>query len=862
MSALRWDAASGAAVVAALGLVVAVALLQARRLLRRPGARPLPAVLCAVARAGAVAAGLVAAAGPHLVHAVPRSGAVLVAAPDAARPSRHPSAVLTWPTDAPDAAAALSALRAAAPPDLPADVVLVAPRGLRASPALVAALQPSAALRTAVLGVDDGDAPTSAAPPLPAPRLLAPAGACEGVDVVLVAEAVGSPFTRGSGRVAAAGRELPADLEEGATRAALPALRLDAGEHRVVFRAPGRLPAVAFVHVRRAPRVVVVGDESVRAGPLAAHLAVQGLPTRVLTPQEVAAAGFGVADVFVVAAGAAGGTLETRLGARLDEGAGLLVLGGPGAGGLRRFADGPLAARLPVSLPPPPPPPPPAPPAPPPPAPPPPDPERPHTELEDGPKQALRVALLLVVDRSGSMAGAKLQLAQNAARAAARSLAPGDRVGVIAFDDAAEWIAPFQDAGDTATLARRVAGLRADGGTHFFPALRDGFEAITREDAGIRHVILLTDGVTRDAVFRPLVEQAAQRAVTLSTVAVGDDADTNLLALLAGWGHGRMYLANDPRRLPEIVTVDTRRFTVEERERRAVEDASRRAPEGLPPTPPDAPDAPPAEARPPQPPTAETTPPEPPRAPPTRRPHVVGRAPALAGLGGAVWPELAHAEAPGVRTPAQVVLAWDDDAPALVLGRSGAARVAVLAADAATLDARALFAWEEGGRFLAQLVRSLAPPEDTPAAGLVAEVVPVADGGARIVLPGGVGGELHAVPIEAGAPADAVDGTCGGAGGSTAELRLARMPAQGLWAGSLTPADGGPRPVAFVSPGAARAPEGGAEALARAADVPLVASLPAPRAAVPGERREEHDAPWLAACGVLLVAEAALRRLA
>src|SRR5207237_488843 len=86
-----------------------------------------------------------------------------------------------------------------------------------------------------------------------------------------------------------------------------------------------------------------------------------------------------------------------------------------------------------------------------------PDPAKPKPALDEGEKKALRVALLLVIDTSGSMAGVKLQMAQQSAIAAAGALSPQDRVGVYEFADDANEVAPFQDAVDLRALFRRIA---------------------------------------------------------------------------------------------------------------------------------------------------------------------------------------------------------------------------------------------------------------------------------------------------------------------------------------------------------------------------------------------------------------------
>ena len=63
-------------------------------------------------------------------------------------------------------------------------------------------------------------------------------------------------------------------------------------------------------------------------------------------------------------------------------------------------------------------------------------------KLDEGQKEALRVALLLCIDRSGSMSGNRMLMAKKAAIAAAQSLHEEDRVAVVAFDDALGDVAP------------------------------------------------------------------------------------------------------------------------------------------------------------------------------------------------------------------------------------------------------------------------------------------------------------------------------------------------------------------------------------------------------------------------------------
>jgi hypothetical protein len=860
-----WDLPGGAS--AAVGIAVLAALLclvlAVRALRRRPGSRRLPAWGAALARAGAVAAAVLAAAGPRTQQWDGRVGERVVAAHADAAPEPDADRTLRWPDDVPDAVAALETLRAAGPADEPLALMLATGGDVPTGAAAERALRQSA-LAAVSVRADELPRRADAEPPRPAPHLAAPSGATEGIPASLELQSLDAPFEAAEARLRVGEREGTFSLPDGRRRALSPPVDLPAGTHLARIDVPGRAPALAFVEVAPAPQVTYVA-EGASGHPLVATLAAQGLPVAALEPADAAREGFGDPDVLILGPGARGTPLAARVEGRVRSGCGLLVLGGAGDDGLRRHADSPVAALLPVVLPPPPPEPPPPEPDPPEPTPrdepeEPPTDENPDVRMDDGPKEALRVALLLVIDRSGSMAGPKMRMAQMSAMAAARSLSAEDRVGILAFDDRTKWIAPFQSAGDLNTLSRRVGGLRAEGGTDFFPALRQGFAEIGRQKCGIRHVILLSDGATRAAVFRPTVEAAAEQSITLSTIAIGDGADTRLLGLLAGWGKGRLYLANNPERLPEVVTVDTRRFTVEERERRLDE---MEKPEGLPelPTEPGPPDDPTADAT--DPPT-EPGPPEPtePETVPPRVPRILATAAFLEGLVDAEWPALPHPEDPeGTRGVALAVLGWEQGAPALVLGRSGDARVAVLAADTATSDASQVFAWEGGAPFLAQLVRSLAEPPDPAGGGVLATVTRALDGSARIAVPIDADGTLRLRP-EGGGEEQVV--ACGRMGGAWTGGRLASTPAAGVWSGIFVPSAEGvpPREVALVSQGAARPAPRALDGLAEAAGAPLVDTLPAALPAPPGERREPASAPLLGGAAALLLLEALFRRLA
>jgi Ca-activated chloride channel homolog len=215
-----------------------------------------------------------------------------------------------------------------------------------------------------------------------------------------------------------------------------------------------------------------------------------------------------------------------------DLGGGLLVIGGSqsyGAGGYYRTA---LERVLPVDM-------------------------RPPARLD-----LPHVALLFVLDKSGSMGAGqegstKLDLAKAAAVAAADIMNPTDQVGIIGFDAAWDWVLPFGPVGNGEWISEKLATLQSDGGTDLYKALIEAHRAIAAKQAAIKHVIVLSDGLTDKADFHGLGQRMARDGITVSTVSVGSDADVQLMADIAKEGKGRGYVALDPQTIPQIFTAET-----------------------------------------------------------------------------------------------------------------------------------------------------------------------------------------------------------------------------------------------------------------------------------------------------------------
>jgi uncharacterized membrane protein len=193
-----------------------------------------------------------------------------------------------------------------------------------------------------------------------------------------------------------------------------------------------------------------------------------------------------------------------------------------------------------------------------------------NTELErampvDFQIQAIEVlpvgALALVIDRSGSMSGQKLQLSKVAAVAAVRTLSRRDYIAVVAFDDMPYPIVRLQRVGDYNSVSRRIDQIGEGGGTNLFPAMQAAFAALKDADAAAKHMIVLSDGLTPENEFEELVKEMGREGITVSAVAVGPDADRKLLSQIAQDGDGKFYAVVNPRMIPRIFMNEARRVT-------------------------------------------------------------------------------------------------------------------------------------------------------------------------------------------------------------------------------------------------------------------------------------------------------------
>jgi Mg-chelatase subunit ChlD len=168
-----------------------------------------------------------------------------------------------------------------------------------------------------------------------------------------------------------------------------------------------------------------------------------------------------------------------------------------------------------------------------------------------------QVAMVLVLDRSGSMSGLPIEMAKAAAKATADVLAADDLIEVIAFDSAPTRVVRMTPAKHRARIQGDIARIQAGGGTEIFSALDAAYQTLTVTRARRKHVILLTDGQAPHNGIRDLMQAMVAEGITASVVALGGGIDEALVHMIADGGGGRLYKVADPQSLPRVFTRET-----------------------------------------------------------------------------------------------------------------------------------------------------------------------------------------------------------------------------------------------------------------------------------------------------------------
>ena len=341
------------------------------------------------------------------------------------------------------------------------------------------------------------------------------------------------------GRPAIPVAERALGVNAGTTVVTWPARIDDAGTHvfrvRITGATGNRHPendqgAIAIATTPE-PRVLCIDSQPDALGPFQRALQAEMIAVDGRGPRDGLSAStlqrYDLVIVSDVARAALGEAPMAALEAFVRDGGGLLMAGGAGSFGSGGYAGSRLAALLPVRL-----------------------------DLPENLDEAT-LALALVIDRSGSMSGPKMELTKEAARATAELMPPTDQIAVIAFDNQAVPVVRLQQAANRVRILGDIARIQASGGTNILAGLREAVDQLTPARARKKHVILLSDGQSAYDGITDLVEAAGAGQITFSAVGVGDGADQTLLQMIASRGGGRFYHTRDPASIPRIFSRET-----------------------------------------------------------------------------------------------------------------------------------------------------------------------------------------------------------------------------------------------------------------------------------------------------------------
>jgi uncharacterized membrane protein/uncharacterized protein YegL len=280
------------------------------------------------------------------------------------------------------------------------------------------------------------------------------------------------------------------------------------------------------------------------------------------------------------------------------------------------------------------------------------------------PRSPEGTAVVLIIDKSSSMEGRKIELARLSAIGVVENLRAIDLVGVLIFDNSFQWAVPIRRAEDRTLIKRLIAGITPDGGTQIAPALAEAYRRVLPVRATYKHIVLLTDGISEEGDSLSLAREAAQNRVTISTVGLGQDVNRAYLEKVASFARGRSYFLVDPSNLEQILLKDVMEHTGSTAIERPV------------------------------------------------KPVVVRAAEILEGVGMDQAPPLRGYVKFVAKPGANVLLQADGRDPLLVNWQYGLGRAAVFTSDAKSRWAESWIAWRGFDRFWINVLRDLLPHGD------------------------------------------------------------------------------------------------------------------------------------------------------
>jgi Ca-activated chloride channel family protein len=174
------------------------------------------------------------------------------------------------------------------------------------------------------------------------------------------------------------------------------------------------------------------------------------------------------------------------------------------------------------------------------------------------------VNLAIVLDRSGSMSGERIERAKEAAIEAVSRLAPDDILSLVAYDNNADTLIPARRVGAGREIEAIIRSIRAAGGTALYAGVNQGASELRKNIEDRRHVhriILLSDGQANQGPSTPdelgrLGAALVKEGISVTTIGVGLGYNEDLMTRLALRSDGNTWFAESGAALPRIFAAE------------------------------------------------------------------------------------------------------------------------------------------------------------------------------------------------------------------------------------------------------------------------------------------------------------------
>ena len=171
----------------------------------------------------------------------------------------------------------------------------------------------------------------------------------------------------------------------------------------------------------------------------------------------------------------------------------------------------------------------------------------------------------LVLDKSGSMAGNKLDYTRQAAQFLVQHLGANDTLSIVLYNEQVTTLIPPEAVAHKDAINQRLNQIKASGMTNLSGGWLEGCKWVEEGLAAdqMNRVILMTDGlanrgVTNTEQLVALARQKRQSNVITTTMGLGTDFNEDLLMAMANAGGGAFYFIESPEVAPTIFKEELR----------------------------------------------------------------------------------------------------------------------------------------------------------------------------------------------------------------------------------------------------------------------------------------------------------------